>query len=791
MASASGMYSRYIPPKKPKVHLSTQNISDNVTRVEEPAPPTRLSASNTFSRYIPPPKPKSHDDTTLTPTKRKREQEGELELPKKAKKVQKEKASSSTIFPEAGPPNGIDEKSKKHHTDSESAVQDTTQLEEAYRKKGERKKKQKNGDFETISDNDISAEKDGKHKNLMERREKSLQKAEKIARKEAKKAAKAANEGAEDAVIAEQPLELHDLVPLPQPEPVPAIHTQSLASSLPSWLADPIRIEPTATEDFLNLGISKVAVKGLQERGFEKAFAVQAAVLPLLLPGRLQTPGDILVSAATGSGKTLSYTLPMVENISRNCTTRLRGLIVMPTRELVSQAKEVCEMCASAFAGGDRKRVTIGTAVGNESFKVEQTLLMEREDRYDPEARRSEDTRLNQKWESSSYGSDEDIDDILCDDEPVSRLPDHVIDYSSRVDILICTPGRLVEHLKSTRGFTLEYIKWLVVDEADKLLDQTYQGWLNLVISQLPPPKERSRVRKCVLSATLNRDVGQLAGLKLHRPKLVVLEGDLRSHETSQNQERHILPSQLLESGVKIEEEELKPLYLMELLTRQAIVAKPYISDETTSDSEDSSDSDTSSQASSEVPPDVTPRAPAIMKQSDSLHGVLIFTKSNEAAIRLSRLIALLEPKYSKLIGTLTSTTRSSSRKQTIASFNTRRLSVLVASDLVSRGLDLHDLAHVINYDMPTSVANYVHRVGRTARAGKRGSAWTMFTSTEARWFWNEIGRAESIQRLEGEKIKRVNIKAEVFSEEIRGRYESALEELRKEAAAGRPTKVQ
>ena len=362
----------------------------------------------------------------------------------------------------------------------------------------------------------------------MEKREKSLKKAEKLARKAAKKAA-ADGTGEQPADEIQQELEeLHDLVPLPQPEPIPEDPIQSTAASLPPWLASPVRVSSIATAAFSEVGVQEEVGKALHTRGFKEAFAVQAAVLPLLLPGPSQSSGDILVSAATGSGKTLAYVLPMIEDISKNTVTRLRGLIVMPTRELVTQAREVCEVCAAAFSS--RRRVKIGTAVGSETFKAEQASLIEQELRYDPAGYKKQLQRLNAKWESSGMESDGG-DDFLCDDEEVAALPDHTINPISKVDILICTPGRMVEHLKSTPGFSLEYVKWLVVDEADKLLNQSFQQWLETVMGRLGPKRSPSsmrnnnRVRKVILSATLTRDIGQLNSLKLHKPKLVVLEG--------------------------------------------------------------------------------------------------------------------------------------------------------------------------------------------------------------------------------------------------------------------------
>lgn len=172
--------------------------------------------------------------------------------------------------------------------------------------------------------------------------------------------------------------------------------------------------------------------------------------------------------------------------------------------------------------------------------------------------------------------------------------------------------------------------------------------------------------------------------------------------------------------------------------------------------------------------------------ETDIARGILVFTKSNETAVRLGRLLALVEPSYFTTVGTLTSTTSTSSRRKTIHSFNAGKLFILVASDLVSRGLDLANLAHVINYDIPSSITNYVHRVGRTARAGKKGWAWTMFTPSEGRWFWREIARSQDIFRQADCKVSRVNIDAKSFGNELRGRYEAALEELGQEARSSK-----
>lgn len=381
---------------------------------------------------------------------------------------------------------------------------------------------------------------------------------------------------------------------------------------------------------------------------------------------------------------------------------------------------------------------------------------------------------------------------MLFEQEIVSSLPDHVVEFISKVDMLICTPGRLVEHIKSTPGFKISHVNMLVVDEADKLLDQSFQQWVQVIQGGLGPRAPRKEVTKVILSATMTRDIGQLSQLKLYRPRFVELEGTTQVESVDTT---HVLPQDLVEAGVKIEDESIKPLYLLEILRRQNIIPRAS-SDE--SDSSDSSDSDSDSSDSSSSDPDSdsddntsasssTLPGKASEPAPKQPHGVLIFTKSNESAVRLSRLLALLVPSTTSQIGTLTSTLPRATRERTIRSFSTGSVSILVASDLVSRGLDLPDLAHVVNYDVPSSLTSYVHRVGRTARAGKAGHAWTFFGETDARWFWNEIARAGTVKRER--KVGRENIQKEKFTDEERKLYQDALEELGNEANPGRVRK--
>lgn len=582
------------------------------------------------------------------------------------------------------------------------------------------------------------------HKAVLERASKELKKAAEQPRTE--------DVSDEEGIEA---VEAHGLEPLPQPKPVKQDAVKLSYETLPSWIANPIKVAPSATSPFTDLGIAGEAATRLRGKGFKEAFAVQTAVIPLLLPSA-DRQGDVVVSAATGSGKTLAYALPMVRDIILSTIiTRLRGLIVVPTRELVMQAQEVCNACSVIFAGQGWRPVKVGIAMGNKQFEQEQADLIEEDERYDPEGYQR---YLARKVDPNAW-----LEDLTNPRGPPSEpLPDHVIDHISKVDILICTPGRLVDHIKRTPGFTLDYVRWLVVDEADKLLAQTYQDWVSTVMPLLsktekPGAREfadsnKSGVRKVILSATMTRDLTLLNELKLSRPKLVVL-----SESAAHSEVEHVLPSQLEETAIKTRNVDLKPLYLVDLLNSEHMApvaasdaidveikdadadASDSDSDNTSSDESDS-DSDESDAESTASPSKGRGRGtPSKPPPKPFNTTVLIFANSNEAAVRLARLLALLSPHLAPLIGTLTSTTRTSERRKTLHAFAARRLRILVASSLIERGIHLDNLDHVVSYDMPKSVQSYVHRVGRTARAGRTGHSWTFFTKPEAGWFWTAI----------------------------------------------------
>ncbi|KAK3899637.1 P-loop containing nucleoside triphosphate hydrolase protein [Staphylotrichum tortipilum] len=701
-----------------------------------------------------------------------------------SKDVPGEKDATSEPAPEASPVEPVAEPQVEPPTPTPPPA------EEERKPKREKKKKRKQDDNEDIEMPDADADADDmrkRHKSVFEKVQKALQ------------AKDAAAENASEEDEPEPEVE-HGLEPLPQPEPVVFDASKLTYETLPPWLASPIRVGPDISRPFTELGISSESARVLESKGFKDAFAVQTAVLPLLLPSP-DRQGDVVVAAPTGSGKTLSYVLPMVQDISKGRVTRLRALIVLPTRDLVQQVQQACEACAAAFSVSGGKKVKVGTAMGNRVFREEQSAVMGEEQRYYP--RGYEQYLQKQSGFADPEESDDEAEDL--DLQRTQPLPYHVVEHTSKVDVLICTPGRLVEHITKTPGFSLDYVRWLIVDEADKLLAQDFQQWLDTVTDKLNtgkpgardfPGSNKSGVRKVILSATMTRDISLLNGLKLARPKLIVVEGTKAGEQS--------LPPLLKEFAIKVREPSLKPLFLLDLLNSKHMSAvgeddtgKASAGSETSSDSESSSsesdsDADSDSYSSSDssddegLPQPKHQHVPTTSTSKPSLTTtVLIFTKSNEAALRLSRLLALLSPTLGPLIGTLTSSTKTSRRARTLRAFAQGKTRILVASDLVSRGIDLPDLGHVVNYDVPLSETSYVHRVGRTARAGRGGCAWTLVEHAEARRFWREFageGKGKESGIVRAGKVERVRIgEGEMEEERVRA-YEEALGRLAREA---------
>ncbi|KAI5835129.1 DEAD-domain-containing protein [Schizophyllum commune Tattone D] len=498
--------------------------------------------------------------------------------------------------------------------------------------------------------------------------------------------------------------------------------------------------------------------KRLHELGITELFAVQTALLPFLLsnPSRAvytpyNLPRDACVSAPTGSGKTLAYVTPIVEVLSSRITTRLRALVVVPTRDLVTQVKETFE------AVGKGRGLKIGVVTGQHSFSHEQSQIVGE-----------------------------------------STIP--LAGGSSKVDILICTPGRLIDHLNGTTNFTLQHLRFLVIDEADRLLAQSFQGWLSTVLaattqsnappipskdSNLPradaaaphvvpaldfpdvlsrqPERPRSSCQKLLFSATLTQDPGKLAALNLHNPKYFIVRSKAKRETVTSG----ILPD--------VADVVMERFSMPEGLTEHMAVCDPA-------------------------------DKPLVFFHLITTHGIrnaLVFTKSAESTTRLVRLFEFFEKARAEgdsrpvtasasvnasASGTASASASTSApitisayssdlggaeRRAILERFRKQEIQILVASDLISRGLDISHVSHVVSYDAPVDVRKYVHRVGRTARAGRAGSAWTLVEEQEARYFKNMMKEADHLSSLKKVKVDKKEM------EELRPLYTAALERLK------------
>lgn len=774
-------------------------------------------------------KESSKKKRAVSPSSDKTKLSGEHGRSKSKKKSRSERRRSS----------GNDSDADEEPEDSIDKVKKQDNSKETVKDSGKTKKSKKSQSGGTAEEKDDSKPTKNKFAGILSKFERSAKVKEAVAEKGHDE-----DETTEKDANAPEPVIAQGLEPMPQPESVLEEAEKPTYSSLPAWLANPLKTSSETRAKFSDLGIEPKLLRVLEDNGYKEAFAVQSAVIPLLLKGTKSHSGDLCVSAATGSGKTLSYVLPLVTELEQIPAPRLRGLIVVPTRELVKQAREACEFCTSGTG------LRVGSAVGNVAIKDEQRSLMRVDQLYSPESVESRQKSVLTEDDWAEFSLQDYISSTTDLGEP---LPGYIHKAEPNVDILICTPGRLVDHIRYTKDFTLKHLQWLVIDEADRLLNESFQEWVDVVmhsldarkdsgafgssgqfLSSLGLPLQTKDPRKVILSATMTRDISKLNSLRLTNPQLVVVgvsdqapTGDDETGVIAHSDDKFSLPTTLKEYSVAVGDGAQKPLYLLRLLKSEIKLGvsstkstKPAASDsdetssegtssdETSSDdsssdessSEDSesdsdSDSDNTDDSSSSDESDSSDSSSDSSDESDSEAAkptkipsnnpserttVLVFTKSSESASRLSRLLALLDPSLSGLIGTIIKSNKSSASRKTLSAYRQGKLSIIIATDRASRGLDLQSLTHVINYDVPASITTYVHRVGRTARAGREGSAWTLVAHREGRWFMNEIAKGANGKITRAAKVERVAIKLDNMKE-VKSRYASALDALETE----------
>ncbi|XP_023117252.2 ATP-dependent RNA helicase DDX51 [Amphiprion ocellaris] len=482
---------------------------------------------------------------------------------------------------------------------------------------------------------------------------------------------------------------------------------QKVHRVLPQWLAEPDVIHRDIKNNLVPIsnisGISAQLLKKLQNNGILHFFPVQAEVIPAILESAQQglligrggyKPRDICVSAPTGSGKTLSFVIPVIQVLMERVVCEVRALAVLPTKELAQQVYKVF----TSYAEGTTVKVVM--LAGQKSFAAEQASLSE----HRGGVRRS------------------------------------------LADIVVATPGRLVDHINKNSGLCLEQLRFLIIDEADRMIDSMHQSWLSQVVkvvyrsgsgsettsifrrtepahitaASLSPPQVP--LQKLLFSATLTQNPEKLQQLGLHQPRLfssVHSQSSTTAAAPTTKQDRFDFPQGLTEYYVPCTLSN-KPLLILHFILRM------------------------------------------------KLSPVLCFTNSRENA---HRLYLLLELFGGIQVAEFSSRLSPGERKKTLKGFEQGKIQLLISTDAAARGIDINGVKCVVNYDAPQYIRTYIHRVGRTARAGKAGLAFTFLLSVQEKNFLQMVVEAGS-PGIQKQMVKPENLKS------LEVRYEQTLREL-------------
>lgn len=357
---------------------------------------------------------------------------------------------------------------------------------------------------------------------------------------------------------------------------------------------------------FSSLHLAPTLLPVLNELKFEQATPIQELAIPAILSGK-----DVMGIAPTGSGKTASYALPILTQLAKLAPSKNRNipvLILVPTRELAIQVEEVFKLFASALPNSPKIKAVYGGVSINPQMK-------------------------------SMMG----------------------------VSVLIATPGRLIELLEKN-ALQLSSLKTLLLDEADKLLNQGFQEEMDQIRSYLPAKRQN-----CLFSATLNEKVEAITSLLLRDPLVLKVEQTENSVE------------QIKQTAFWVNEDRKGPLLRYLIKSRNMHQVLVFVGS--------------------------TFKADAVVEKlrNNKLDAVAIHSKKSQDA-----------------------------RTKSLRNFKEGKTRILVATDLISRGIDIEFLPYVINYELPRSPKDYIHRIGRTGRAEATGEAIT-FVMPEDEHHWKII----------------------------------------------------
>jgi ATP-dependent RNA helicase RhlE len=371
--------------------------------------------------------------------------------------------------------------------------------------------------------------------------------------------------------------------------------------------------------NFTDFGFDERLQEGIDASNYEKATPVQAQVIPHILKG-----ADVIAFAQTGTGKTAAFLLPLINRLLTipHDASSIAALIVVPTRELAIQIAQHLE--GLSYFTSVSSIAIYGGGDGN-AFVQEKKAL------------------------------------------------------SSGADIVICTPGKMMSHIKM--GYVkLNQLQYLVLDEADRMLDMGFSDDINFIIAHLP--KNRQNL---MFSATM-------------APKIKVLAKSILQNPVEVSIAVSKPPEKIKQFAFIVYDAQKNPL-IIHLL------------------------------------------------QNSQFKKVVVFCSSKQSVKQLTKDLKRNKINAAEIHSDLLQT----ERDNTIMHFTSGKLTVLVATDLLSRGVDIDDIDLVINFDAPRDAEDYVHRIGRTARAEADGTAYTLVNEKDQRKFME-------IERLIGKTVEKVSI---------------------------------
>uniref|UniRef100_M8BK78 DEAD-box ATP-dependent RNA helicase 10 n=1 Tax=Aegilops tauschii TaxID=37682 RepID=M8BK78_AEGTA len=459
--------------------------------------------------------------------------------------------------------------------------------------------------------------------------------------------------------------------------------------------------EPAAeASTFAELGVCRELVEACDAMGWKQPTKIQAGAIPHALQGR-----DVIGLGQTGSGKTGAFALPIIQALLEH-RQPFFACIMSPTRELAIQIAEQFEALGSAIG-------LVCSVYNSMKFSIFYCIKMSLGDHAI--------TYSNQVF-ITSYETIElresfsvEIFSLFQLVGGVDRMQ-QVLSIAKRPHIVVGTPGRLLDHLKDTKGFSLTKVKYLVLDEADKLLNLEFKESLDDILKVIP--KER---RTYLFSATMTKKVSKLQRACLRNPVKVEVSSKYSTVDTLK-QEWYFVPA------------DYKDCYLVHVLN--------------------------------ELPGSM----------------IMIFVRTCESTRLLALTLRNLGFKALSISGQMSQ----DKRLGALNKFKAKDFNILICTDVASRGLDIQGVDVVMNYDIPMNSKDYVHRVGRTARAGQSGYAVSFVNQYEAEWF-------KLIEQLLGREIPDRKVDMDeilILREHISDSKRIALTKLREDGGHKKRRKV-